>query len=71
MEVSLNALDQRVRRAAKRVGLTACKARGQQHVNNLGQYMLVDTYSNTVVAGENYGWPAEWVFDFCSTYQTS
>ncbi len=48
--------DSKVRRAAKSVGLRAHKARGQEHLNNLGGYQLVDD-RNVVVGGSNFGFP--------------
>ncbi len=44
----------RVRQSAKRRGFYVCKARGQTHINNHGQYQLVHAYHNTVKMGLDY-----------------
>jgi hypothetical protein len=65
--VSENALDQRVRRAARRVGLLACKSRWRAgSIDNLGGFMLVDPMTNFVVDGSRYDLSAEYVISYCS-----
>jgi hypothetical protein len=56
-------LDSKVRRVAKSVGLRVCKARGQEHANNLGGYQLVN--DNTVVAGSDYDLSPDDVLYWC------
>jgi hypothetical protein len=59
-------LDRRARRAARRVGLEARKWRGRLNtVDNFGDYMIVDPYTNSVVAGERFELTAEDAIDFC------
>ena len=43
---------------ARRAGWRACKARGQQHINNRGGYMIVDDH-NCVVNGQNFDLSAD------------
>lgn len=64
--VSSTTLDSRVRRAALRAGFRASKARGQLHSNNEGGYMLVDSWTNTVVHGVNYELSPADVMEICS-----
>jgi hypothetical protein len=42
-------LEQKARRAAKRIGLTAHKSRTGWHCNNLGGFMLVNSSNTTIV----------------------
>jgi hypothetical protein len=43
-----------VRRAAAKAGYRVIKSRQQLHLNNLGEFMLVDSHSNAVVRGANF-----------------
>lgn len=52
-----------LRRAAAKKGLRIHKARGQMHSNNEGGWMIVDAYTNTLVAGERYDLTDEDVAD--------
>jgi hypothetical protein len=64
----LDRLEARARRAARAVGLIACKSRQRAHVPNLdnfGEFMLVDAEGNYVVAGGRYDMSAEQVLDYC------
>ena len=45
-----------IRRTAHRMGYRVEKSRQQQHLNNRGEYMLIDD-RNCVVAGSNYDMP--------------
>jgi hypothetical protein len=66
-KVSENALDQRARRRARRVGLAARKSRWRAgSIDNLGGFMLVDPMTNFVVAGSRFDLSAEYVIDYCS-----
>jgi hypothetical protein len=58
-------LDSRARRAAKRAGLFAMKARGLRSVDNHGGYALIDPYYNCVVRGSRFDLSAEEVIDIC------
>jgi hypothetical protein len=70
MQNSENALDQRVRRAARRVGLLARKSRWRAgSIDNLGGFMLVDPMTNFVVDGSRYDLSAEYVIGYCSDYE--
>jgi len=67
-----NAIEQRARRAAKRAGLIAKKSRRRVgsvdyvgSVDNHGEFMLVDPYTNYVVAGERFDLSAEEVLTYC------
>ena len=61
-EASLNA---RVRRAARRIGLRACKSRSQFSVDNLGGFMLIDEHGY-IQRGARYDMTAEAVIDYCA-----
>jgi hypothetical protein len=66
MEVSENAMEQRARRAAKRVGLIAHKSRWRRDsIDNHGGFMLIEPYRNSVVHGSRYELTAEDVIRFC------
>ena len=60
------ALEQQARRAAKRVGLWARKSRWRiGTVDNRGEFMLIDPFSNFVVRGERFNLtPEEVIVDF-------
>jgi hypothetical protein len=63
---SPNALDQRARRAAKRAGLVARKARWRAGtVDNWGGYQLIDAHRNFVVNGSRFDLSAEEVIKIC------
>lgn len=60
------ALDARARRAAKKFGLVAKKSRWRANTcDNLGGFMLVNAYTNSVEAGERFDLSAEEVFEYC------
>jgi hypothetical protein len=66
-EVSENALDQRARRAARRVGLVARKSRWRANsIDNHGGFMLVDPMTNGAVSGSRYDLSAEEVIEYCN-----
>jgi hypothetical protein len=66
-DVSENALEQRARRAARRVGLVARKSRWRANsADNYGGFMLVDASANFVVYGSRFDLSAEEVIDYCS-----
>jgi len=63
---SPNALDQRARRAAKRIGLVAQKSRrGAGTVDSWGGYQLIDSHHNLVVDGSRFDLSAEEVIKIC------
>ena len=63
---SPNALDQRARRAAKRIGLVAKKSRWRAGtVDNFGGYQLINAYHNFVVEGVRFDLSAEEVIKLC------
>jgi hypothetical protein len=64
---SLEALEARARRAAKRVGLKAVKSK-DRHSKSLGKgdrFKIIDPRKGMVVAGSNYDMPAAEVIGFC------
>lgn len=62
-----SALEQRARRAARRVGLVARKSRWRvDSPDNLGGFMLVDPSTNFAVDGFKFDLTAEYVIDYCS-----
>lgn len=65
-EPTVNAMEQRARRAAKRLGLFARKSRRfLGSLDNLGEFRLVDAVGNFVVAGERFDMTPEEVIDWC------
>jgi len=64
---SKNAVEQRARRAARRVGLMAKKSRWRAgSIDNFGDFMLVDPRINGVVAGSRFDLSAEEVIEYCA-----
>jgi hypothetical protein len=58
--------EDQARRAAKRVGLKACKSRSLVgSINNRGGFRVVDPQRNYIVAGERHDFTAEDVIAFC------
>jgi hypothetical protein len=63
---SREALEARARRAAKRVGLIARKSRWRiGTVDNLGEFAVIDPFSNAFVYGLRYDASAEDVIEYC------
>jgi hypothetical protein len=59
--------ENRARRAAKRVGLLACKSRRRRDtVDNLGGFFLIDPRRNAVVAGERCNLTADDVIEIAT-----
>jgi hypothetical protein len=64
---SENALEQRARRAARRVALMAKKSRWRLGtIDNYGAFALVDPRTNFMVAGFRYDLSAEGVIEYCN-----
>jgi hypothetical protein len=60
------AIEQKARRAARRVNLEARKSRWRlDSIDNYGGFRIVDPYRNAVVAGERFDMSAEEVIQFC------
>jgi hypothetical protein len=60
------AIEQKARRAARRVNLDAQKSRWRLNsIDNYGGFRIVDPYLNAVVAGDRYSLSAEQVIEFC------
>jgi hypothetical protein len=65
--ISTAALEARPRRAARRIGLRACKSRWRVgSIDNFGDFRLFDPETNAVVAGSRFELSAEEVIDRCS-----
>lgn len=63
---SEHALEQRARRAARRVGLEARKTRWRRaSIDNLGGFALIDPKYNGIVAGSRFDLTAEDVLAYC------
>ena len=66
LELSEHALDQRARRAARRVGLVARKnRRGVGSIDNFGGYALIDPETRGIVCGWQYDLSADDVLAYC------
>lgn len=64
-EIIDTALESRARRAAKRAGYRLQKSRSRTfHMNDYGEFMIVDAESDCVVAGSRYDMSAEDVLSF-------
>lgn len=60
-------LDDRARRAAKRIGLLACKSRWRAGTSdNIGGFQLLDPNRNWVLAGERFNLTAGQVIEYCT-----
>jgi hypothetical protein len=60
------AIEQKARRAARRVNLDARKSCfWLNSIDNYGGFRIVDPYFNAVVAGERFDMSAEQVIEFC------
>jgi hypothetical protein len=57
-------LEQRARRAARRVGCRAVKSRRHESIDNCGGFQLIDA-KNWIVGGERFNLSAEDVLDVC------
>ena len=60
------ALISKARRIAKRHGMQMTKSRERQHLNNHGQFQLVNIRSNTVVNGLDYDMTPQEVIEYCN-----
>ena len=70
--LSEQAMDSRVRRAARRVGLEAIKSRCRVGtIDNLGGYRLIDPWHNVCVEGERFDLSAEYVIEVCESKRDS
>jgi hypothetical protein len=67
-DISENGLEQRARRAARRIGLLARKSRWRAHtVDNRGGFMLVNPRTSYPVKGLRFDLSAEDVIRFCDS----
>jgi hypothetical protein len=72
MPLSKSGLEQTARRAAKRVKLVATKSRWRAGtVNSFGHFMLIDPYTNRIVAGQRSDMTAEEVIKRCKPSELS
>ena len=61
--------EHQARRAAKRVGLKACKSRWRAgSVDNFGEFMLLEPQQNQVIAGSRFDLTADEVVELCARY---
>ena len=62
----VSAAESTARRAARRVGLMARKSRWRRgSIDNRGRFMLIDPFSNWVVAGSRFDLTADDVVQLC------
>ena len=54
MEYSEKVRENRIRRAAHREGMIIRKSRGMYSCDNLGGYMVINAYTNSIVAGPRF-----------------
>jgi hypothetical protein len=63
----MTAIEDRARRAAKRIGLRARKSRWRANsIDNFGGFQIISPWQNRIVAGEKYSMSAEDVIEFCA-----
>lgn len=63
-------LENLLRRQAKRLGLALRKSRAKRiHLDNFGEYGIIDPYENFVVAGSRFDLSLEDVKDFLDEYE--
>ena len=61
------AIEQKARRAAKRVGLIASKSRWRyDSIDNYGEFMLIEPDRNISVAGHRFDMSPEEVIEYCA-----
>ncbi len=60
------AIEQKARRAAKRVELMAIKSRCHESIDNFDQFMLIEPDRNIVVAGHRFDMTPEEVIEYCA-----
>jgi len=60
-DISVDAIESRARRAAKRLGFIAKKSRYARSINNCGGFCLIDSGTNFVVAGARFDLTAQQV----------
>lgn len=61
------AIEQKARRAAKRVGLYAKKSRWRVGtIDNYGEFMLIDPYTNFAVDGFRFDMTPQEVIEYCA-----
>jgi hypothetical protein len=67
MSATIHAIEQRARRAAKRIGLIATKSRRRTRRpgDNYGGFQLVDVDANIIVGGSRFSMTAEDVLKYC------
>ena len=58
-------LESKARRLARRCGLRATKSRRMLSIDNFGEFMLIDTTTNFVVAGARFDWTTADVIEHC------
>lgn len=69
MSDNLKRQEDRIRRLAAREGYRLVKSRARNlHINNLGEYMLVDNATNGVVMGASFDASLAKVLDFLDSY---
>lgn len=61
--------EQQLRRALNKHGYSLRRSRKPIDINNLGEYMIVDTFSNSVAAGSRFDLSladvADWLREMC------
>ena len=71
MDVDEKVRENRLRRMAKRLGLVIQKSRVRTiHLDDIGEYMIIDLYGNYVVAGERFDCSLDDVEDFLTDYES-
>lgn len=68
--IAMNQPEAQVRFAAHRIGLIAVKSEDRHiHDGNQGAWRLLSAQDGSIVIGEDYDWPSEWVVDYCQKFE--
>jgi hypothetical protein len=66
LDITESAVEQRARRAARRIRLLARKSRWRRGtIDNRGGFTLIDPYRNSIVTGQRFDLTAEEVIALC------
>lgn len=72
MEVDQKVRENRLRRTARRLGLALRKSRVRSiHLDDFGEYMILDATSNAVVAGARSDYTIDDVEEFLTDYEAN
>lgn len=68
METSEKVFENKLRRHCKKLGIAMHKSHKAESLDNLGEYMLTDIYTNSVVAGSRFDMSMEEIQHYLKNY---